>query len=158
MARQLYGFSVTIPAGTAASAGWTAPLDMPPRSVQEVRVRVPPGPRGEVGIAIGAAGTPVLPYQLGQWIVADDEVIDVPLVGAIDSGGWELFAYNTGAYDHTVQVSFLVDLTTDAGQPVAAAPLPADLLAGSTAPESGAGGVGGEPTPPALQLIQGEGG
>lgn len=110
MAREVRTFAVTIPAGTALTAPHVEDLDMPARIVERVRVRVPPGPAGVVGFALGAAGVRVIPFGEDQWVVADDEVLELPLVGQIESGAWQLQGYNTGVYDHTLQVTFLLDL------------------------------------------------
>ncbi len=110
MPSEVRSFAVTVPAGTPASAPQVTSLAMPARIVREIRVRIPPGPRGEVGWALGAAGVPVLPWNAGAWIVADDESIDWPLHDQISSGAWELRAYNTGAFAHTLYVQFLLDV------------------------------------------------
>lgn len=109
MAREVRNFAVTIPAATLVSSPYLADLTMPARIVQAVRVRVPPGPAGLVGWALGAAGERVLPWGADEWIVADDEVIEWPLEGQIESGAWQLQGYNLGVYDHTIYVTFLTD-------------------------------------------------
>lgn len=110
MAQDVYSFRVTVPAGTPVATPQTTNLGMPPRTVTEVRVRVPPGPRGEVGFALGSAQQPVIPYDAGQWFVTDDEDVRLPLDVPISSGAWQLFAYNTGQYPHTLFVTFLCNL------------------------------------------------
>lgn len=115
MAAEVRNFAVTIPAGTLVSAPATIALTMPPRIVLGVNVRVPPGPRGEVGWALAAAGVAVLPWNAGAWIVTDDESIDWPLSQQIDSGAWQLIAYNTGVFPHTLYVTFMLDLPQSAG-------------------------------------------
>jgi hypothetical protein len=110
MAQEQRRFSITIPANTPRSAGFTADLSFPARIVRKITIRVPPGPRGEVGFAIGAAGQAVLPYNVGAYIVTDDEVIPWELDGFWDSGSWTLFAYNTGVFAHTLEVRFEVDV------------------------------------------------
>lgn len=115
MAIEVYDFSVTVPAGTAQATPQVSNLSMPPRVVTDVEIRVPPGPRGLVGLALGAAGVPVIPRLAGQWIVTDDEVIRWPLEGQITSGAWQLRAYNTGSFAHTLHVRFLVRLPEPAG-------------------------------------------
>lgn len=131
MPSEVRSFAVSVPAGTPASAPQITPLAMPARIVREIRVRVPPGPRGEVGWALGAAGVPVLPWNAGAWIVADDESIDWPVAGQIESGAWELRAYNTGAFAHTIYVTFLLDVVAAAivGSSVSA-PLSPAAIAG----------------------------
>jgi hypothetical protein len=110
MAREVYSFAVTVPAGTSPSSPQKTALTMPPRVVQEVEVRLPPGPRGEVGWALGLAGQPIIPFQKGAWIVGDDERISWPLTGQPTSGAWELYAYNTGSFPHTIYITFLTDI------------------------------------------------
>ena len=104
MATEVHEFPVTIPAGTPRSAPLTFSLAMPPRRVERIVVEVPPGPRGEVGWAIGAAGTAILPAEAGAFIVTDSRTVEWPLEDQIDSGAWQLFAYNTGAFNHALYV------------------------------------------------------
>lgn len=133
--------SVTIPAGTAQSAGFTQDMSFPARIVTQINVRIPPGPRGEVGFGIGSAGVIVIPYGGTDYIVTDDEDLVFPLTNAVESGSWTFFGYNTGAYPHTIQVYFSCD------------PIPLPILAGSgplpiTAPPSGTPGSSGTPGTP----------
>lgn len=100
----MFSWEAVVPAGTAKDAGWTFDLTMPVGTVVAVSVRVPPGPRGEVGFALGAAGVAVLPENPGGWIVTDDETIPWDTEDQISSGAWELLAYNTGQYDHSIYV------------------------------------------------------
>lgn len=83
---------------------------MPPRTVLRVRVRIPPGPNGVMGFAIGSAGNPIIPTIKGTYIVASDEIYDWELPGQIDSGGWEAQMYNSGIFPHTIYVVFVVQL------------------------------------------------
>lgn len=116
MASEVRNFAVTVPAGTAIAAPLVSALSMPARIVRSVRVRVPPGPAGVVGWALGAAGVRILPWGDGQWIVADNEWIEWPLEGQITSGAWQLVAYNLGIYNHTLYVTFQLDVP---GRPAA---------------------------------------
>ena len=116
MAAEVRTFAVTVPAGTAIAAPQVTALRMPARIVRNVRVRVPPGPAGEVGWAVGAAGVRVLPWGAGEWIIANDEAIEWPLDGQITSGAWQLQAYNTGTYPHTLYLTFQLDPPQGAGR------------------------------------------
>lgn len=127
MASEIRQFQVTIPHGTQVAANWTQPLTFPPRIVERITVLVPPGPRGMMGFAIGAAGVPVLPVNQGAWIVTDDDKIDWPLEDQIDSGAWQLFGYNTGAYDHTIYLTFQLRPVVT-GSPAPLQPLSAGQL------------------------------
>lgn len=148
MAREVRAFDVIIPANTPRTANFTADMSFPPRIVREVEVLVPPGPRGEVGFAIGAAGRAIIPEQTGQFIVTDDEVIHWPLEGYHDSGSWTFFGYNTGLFDHTITVRFLLDLVHTVGPGTAAQPIDAGVIS-SGGPSGGLGPP--PPSPPPIQ-------
>jgi hypothetical protein len=109
MAREVRHYGVTIPAGTPIAAPTTTALTMPARIVRKVRIRIPPGPNGSVGFALASSGVPIIPWGPNQWFVADNEVIELPLEGQIDSGAWQLRGYNTGAYPHTIYLTFELD-------------------------------------------------
>jgi hypothetical protein len=125
---------------------------MPARTVKAIRVRVPPGPRGEVGFAIGSAGVPIYPSAAGTWVIADDEIVEWPLVGAIDSGAWQLIAYNTGTYAHTLHISYVVQVV---GAVAGTAPpsLTVGDVSGVYMPSGDSGAPGGLSGPPPPSLI-----
>lgn len=129
MATEYRRFTVTIPAGTAVAAGFTADLSFPARIVSQINIRVPPGPRGEVGVGIGNSGVITVPYGNSQYIVTDDEDLQFPLDQAIESGSWTFFGYNTGQYNHTISVLFYLD-------PIPAPP----TTSGGALPITGTGG------------------
>lgn len=135
MARQLYEFAPTIPAGTLTTAPVTLPMVMPTRIVRKIEVRVPPGPSGVMGFQIGAAGQAIIPANAGAFIVTDDERITWELEEQIESGAWQLIGYNTGDFPHTVYVRFLVDLPSDVAGASTPAPtvIPSDQIAPMTA-------------------------
>lgn len=110
MAREVHSFDVTVPAGTLKAAPQVTNLGIPPRDVREIEVIIPPGPRGVVGFQLAAAGQQMLPYEPGAFFVSDHEKIAWPVEEQITSGAWQLIAYNTGQYPHTLEVRFLVDL------------------------------------------------
>lgn len=105
---EVRAFTVSTPAGTLASAPLVTPLAMPARIVDRIRLRVPPGPLGALGLAVGMAGVQVIPWNTGQWLVMNDEDLDWPLEGQPTSGAWELRSYNTGQYPHLAYVTFLL--------------------------------------------------
>jgi hypothetical protein len=130
MAEEVREFHITIPAGTAKSAGFTASLSMPTRTVEQIDIIVPPGPRGEVGFQIGSSGAQIIPIQTGTYIVTDNEVIHFPLSEQINSGGWEFYGYNNGIYDHTIMIRFLVTPTTRQTAAPAVQPIQFGTLSG----------------------------
>lgn len=110
MAREIRRFEFTIPAGTTKTAPATSQQSFPPRIVSQINIKVPPGPRGQMGFQVGSSGNPVIPREAGVWMVTDDELMEWPLVDFWDSGSWEFFGYNTGQFAHTVYFTFLCDL------------------------------------------------
>lgn len=118
MARQVYSFAVTVAAHTPMATPAVTNLALPVLEVAEVRVRVPPGPSGQVGFALAVGGSQIIPYQGGQWIVANDEVLDWPLEDFPESGAWSLMAYNVGSFRHTLQVAFYLALLAPVAAPV----------------------------------------
>jgi hypothetical protein len=145
MAIEIRPFTVTIPAGTTIASGFTAALSMPARVVSQIDVRVPPGPRGEVGFGIGNSGVIVIPYGGASYIVTDDETLVFALENEIDSGAWQFFGYNTGSYDHTIRLYFHCELLT--GAAASAGVPPPDNGGLSSGGGAGGGGGGGTPTP-----------
>lgn len=152
MAREIRAFQVVVPAGTTKAAGWSQDVSFPPREVVQVEIRIPPGPRGEMGFSLGSGGVPVLPSNAGGWVVADDQDIVWPLDGQWNSGAWSVQAYNTGQYDHTIYLTFLLDLpnaTTAGPAPAAAAAVSGSVLpSGSVA--SGTAAAPSLPAPPSV--------
>lgn len=112
MAIEVYAFAVTVPAGTPQSALFRQSITMPVRKVDVIEWRVPPGPSGLMGFAVTMGGVTVLPTKPNTFIVADDEHAEWSLTGLPDSGAWQVSGYNTGVFDHTVYLRWLVDVVT----------------------------------------------
>lgn len=109
MAREVRNFAVSTPAATALASPILTALTMPSRIVRKVRARVPPGPAGNLGWALASGGQPIIPWGSGQWMVMDNEVVELDLEGQLDSGAWQLRSYNTGVYAHVVYLTFSLD-------------------------------------------------
>jgi len=110
VAREVRRFAVTVPLGTAKATPQVSALAMPPRSVRWVEVKTPPGPHGLVGFQLASGGVQMVPINAGQFVTPDGETIRWDLEGQIDSGAWQMIAYNTGSFDHTLEVRFGCDL------------------------------------------------
>lgn len=93
---------ITIPAGTAQLSPQVSDISFPSRVVAWVEIVFPPGPRGQVGVALTMNGNAVIPLIAGTWLVMDNYTEHLDVQGYPDSGAWELTAYNTGQYDHTI--------------------------------------------------------
>ena len=111
---EVRSFAVTIPTGTTQSAPYTQDIFFPARVVTAVHWKVPPGPSGYMGWRLTmSGGNQVIPVG-GGWIIADNQDDTWPLTDQPDSGAWEVTGYNTGNYDHTVYLDFLLDLVGQA--------------------------------------------
>jgi hypothetical protein len=127
MAQEIREYVVMVPAGTAKATPQVTSVSFPERIVTAISWRVPPGPAGLMGWALTSAGTPVIPIQPGTYMVTDNQADTWPLEGYLDSGNWQVTAYNTGVYPHSIYLTFLLDLP---GSP-------------ATPPASGTGAGGG---------------
>jgi hypothetical protein len=121
VAQEIREFAVTVPPNTAKVNAVTTNISFPDRVVTSLSWRVPPGPSGLMGWALTSAGAPVIPIQPGSYMVTDNQADTWNLEGYLDSGNWQVQAYNTGIYPHTVYLTFQLDLPGTASAPV---PLP----------------------------------
>ena len=140
MAREIREFGVLVPAGTPKAAPLVTDISFPERRVTAVSWRVPPGPSGLMGWALTSAGAPVIPIQPDTYVVTDNQAATWELDGYLDSGNWQVTAYNTGAYPHMVCFTFQLDLP-------APADLPVTPPAGTGAAVIGMGGTMPAPSP-----------
>lgn len=99
-------FVATCPVGVTSAAPLVIDLPMPDRTILHIRIRVPPGPNGELGFAVGSQATGILPSPENPWFIANDEVYEYSLADLPDSGNWQCIMYNTGQYPHSVYVTF----------------------------------------------------
>lgn len=130
MADETYAFLVNTPIGTALASPLVTNLTMPARTVRSIEVRIPPGPNGELGFAIGMNGVSVVPVTPGTWIVTSDEVKSWDVTLGLNSGAWQCLSYNTGDYPHAIQIIFHVDqVTPDPSASIGAAIDPNSIVA-----------------------------
>jgi hypothetical protein len=115
MAREIYAFAVTTPAGVSAANPQVVNLTIPPRTVTRIEVEVPAGLNYQAGFRIGASGAPVIPRNAGGWVFANDAHLGWDITGFINSGAWQVFSHNVGIYAHTIQVRLLADPTVAPG-------------------------------------------
>ncbi|HTX52518.1 MAG TPA: hypothetical protein VMD08_03870 [Candidatus Baltobacteraceae bacterium] len=118
MATEYRSYAVIVPAGATIAAPNVQALAMPARIVTSIRVRVPPGPRGNLGFRLTSNRQAVIPADGLQWVVADDEVLEWPVENALQTGVWECTAYNSGVLPHTVYFLFALEpLSTRSAAP-----------------------------------------
>jgi hypothetical protein len=109
MSYQYRTFAVTIPAGTPIAAPVTRDISFPPFHVDYVEVIIPPGPLGQMGFRIASSRTQWVPWNPGSWIIANDVTKVFNAEGWPDSGDWQIIGYNTGVFDHGIEVTFALD-------------------------------------------------
>jgi len=108
MATEIYASSVVIPAGTPQGAPVLIDVSFNAMVTEIVDWRVPRGPSGLMGWRLTSGGVQVMPKNLGQWLITDNERGSWVLEGLHDSGKWEIQGYNTGTHPHVVNVRFHV--------------------------------------------------
>jgi hypothetical protein len=133
VAREIRIKSATIPHGTLATASQTTSLAFPDRIVEFIEVRIPPGPRGEVGFRLATGGVQIIPYDIGTWVIGDNEVIHWGLEDVIETGAWQCIAYNTGQYDHTLYFRFALNILPQRSVAISVAPLATETIHGAAA-------------------------
>lgn len=153
MAQEIREFVVLVPHGTPQTAPLVTSIRFPERVVTGISWRVPPGPSGKMGWALTSSGTPVIPIQPNTYIVTDNQADAWQLEGYLDSGNWQVTAYNTGLYDHTVYLTFRLDLIGAASSAPPQSPDSGIGIVGAvgtiTAPPSPPPSPGSSPPPPA---------
>lgn len=124
-ATTVYEFQPLTPHGTAKSTPLYQALTFPNYEVVQIQWVVPPGPQGNLGWQLMISKQVVIP-QNGGWIITDNEKNEWDINELPSTGDWGFNAYNTGAYDHTVYLRFLIAplsaIVTEA------APVPAQLI------------------------------
>lgn len=125
MAVEVRQFAPSVPAHTAIATPTTINLTMPPRTVERIDWRVPPGPQGLLGWYLAMGGTQVVPYGTANYVIANDESASWDLTDLPDGGEWQLVGYNTDSHPHTVYLRFHVS--------VPVVPTPATLIIPSSA-------------------------
>jgi hypothetical protein len=112
MTREIRAFTVTIPAGTPQTALAVTPLAIPARVVDALEIIIPPGSNGLMGFQFTSGGQQIIPVNPGGFIIGNAEKILWGLDHQITSGAWQVSGFNTGAYNHSIYVRFLLDTLT----------------------------------------------
>lgn len=107
-------FNNKVPLGTPKSAPVKFEMSVAGFTPNTLHIKVPAGPRGEVGFQITQGGAQVFPVNPGTYFVPENDEFEWPIDGLVTSGAWEMTAYNTGQYDHTIYVTFLMQPTVGA--------------------------------------------
>lgn len=128
MAAEVRQYTATFPAGTAIAHPVVVPVVFPPRIVRSVDWRIPPGAQGVMGWQLAMGGVQVLPTSSDTWVVDDGTSGTFTLTNYPDSGSWQVVGYNVGAFQHSVFLTFHLDLPSPAR--AVPAPLSAFALSG----------------------------
>ena len=105
-----YRYFVTVPRGTIRTAPARKEIALPEGVIVGVRVRFPPGSRGEVFTAVFQGTSKMWPRGESNWAWGDDEPIEMSEhVRNITGWPWTLEGYAPlTSYDHTVWWDFNV--------------------------------------------------
>lgn len=123
-ANRIESFTVTVTAGTAQASAATTDVSFQDGLVSRIELDVPPGHNGLTGIQILSAHGQAIPYTVGAFLIANDHFFGWDLVGQLDTGSWQVKAYNTDVYDHSFYLRFNVLDFAYAEEPAPLAQLP----------------------------------
>ena len=99
-------FDVTIPAGTPRASPQVSLTQFPTAIVERIEWLFPAGCAGLVGIQIGARNVAVIPFDASQFITRTGDSSGIDLTDMHNTGDWSVIGYNTGAFPHTIHVTF----------------------------------------------------
>lgn len=120
----------TFPKGSTFANQHVIPIDIGDVWCYSVEVQIPDGPKGNLAIALQYAGTQIVPWGVeGGFLQADNYEKSFPVDAELGQG-LQLVGFNTGNFDHTAFLRFLVVPIAAYGAGVAAAPAPALDLSG----------------------------
>lgn len=110
MADEHYEFAVTIPAATPKTAPIVTDISIPVRTIEKIQWIIPPGAMGTTGFRLSSGGVQVIPANRGAFIIRDGSLDGAALARLHNSGKWDVTAYNTGLFAHTIYISLYVAL------------------------------------------------
>ena len=99
----------TVPPGFGTQTLQGFPANLPDCIVVKILVTFPPGCAGLVGVSLFAGGSPAYPNVAGQYMAFDDYTLDQDVSNQIQTGQWDVIAYNLDINPHTLQVVFECD-------------------------------------------------
>jgi hypothetical protein len=102
MAERVQARAITVPAGTLSTSPADFDLPWPRGDLVRLQVRIPPGPSGLVGFAVGHSNQTIIPADDGEWIIGEDEPLSWDTSGYPTGDAWFVRAYNEDIYPHTL--------------------------------------------------------
>jgi len=134
---RLYYLEFTIPAGTPISSPASETFPLEDNYLVSLRIRVPPGPFGQMGFRLLWAQQQVVPWGNDSWLIANDEEVTWQSNVAITSTGLVVEGYNTGNFPHTIYILALIStLSASVQQEVSETSGAVALPASQVGPES----------------------
>jgi len=119
VADEVHQFTCTIPSMTAKATPTTVDLPLNLYEVESIDLEVASGPAGLMGFYLALSGQQWIPWEMGEWLVWDNQSKNWPLSNQPTSEGWQLVGYNLGNYDHVVVVRFHLVVVGSAPSPPA---------------------------------------
>lgn len=102
--RQYTPLTLTVAAGTLASAPAAASWNLYPGWIHKIRIKIPAGHRGLTGVRIVWHGTPVIPFDPTAFLVDDRETHVVDFEEEYDGNGLVCQGFNTDVWPHTFRL------------------------------------------------------
>lgn len=145
-----YDKSVTAPAGTSAFLPTSVAIALEDAHLERIEIDVPDGHDRQTGIRILGNGTPIVPFSLTEYIVANDHYFTIPFDDDIGANDLSVQAFNTDVFDHTFYLRFVISNR----QVAASAGIVTTQQAGTVATGADAGVAGLAVTPDDLAAAQ----
>lgn len=102
-------FGITIPASPDNFVINDYPTPLGLCEVTQIQVIFPPGCAGQVGVSIAVGGQQFFPPDGDPQIRLDDAVWDIHTANLINSGQFDIQAFNGDVNDHTIQIVYYCD-------------------------------------------------
>lgn len=109
MTDAVLAFTLTIPAGNGSTLEWGISCPLGWSNVNQITLVFPPGCAGLVGARVGYAGGYVYPATNGQYFIADDYDLVIPVTNQQQAGQWTINGYNKDTYPHNIEGWFFFD-------------------------------------------------
>lgn len=125
LAEHVRVLEVETPANTLETAPQVTTWTVGATTLRRLEVTIPVGHNGLTGIAFRFAGTRVVPFGEGEWLVGNDSTRvfepDLQLAG----GRLDVVTFNTGEYPHSHHlIAHLESLSRASSEPVLVSPVP----------------------------------
>lgn len=92
---------VTVPANTPPTAAVSKTWTLYPGVVRGFRINIPRGHSLATGIRLVYKQTPIIPFDLTQYLVGDGDTFEVPYDDEVMTTGLVAQAFNTDVWPHT---------------------------------------------------------